>query len=1394
MWPKLLDLSRDECKRILRRLELEAYASLISAFRAQGDLSKDKKKLLDEIAKVLSISTERHRAEVRRAVNDESLSTVADVLSGPNSTYEWSVEGRRLVPLMPRLVPQTAFTGLANTAANIAAAHNSTLPDPADTAKKEVPGTSGVSSTTMKSPRSASPHSGVVVLPSGATITVKGEREDEMETETKGRRRKRTSSSSTPHQASAASSRTVEARPLLLPTSSNIRVSQGTASSHSMSPVKITLAKTPPPKGSMAPTATQKIIIVSSQSSGPSFMPNILRSSHPTTTLARILPGNMSSSTSSPMARIPSILLPHTPSSSSGSASGSLLAGVGNPASSSTVSATAFLSSTLAGTKPRVKTLTKQATHTRVVTTQLPLSQMPGQPPRTMSPGSKPTIQIKQEPGTGVKIITQTLPGSKILPKPATVATSSGPQVVMVTTTSSMATRPVSSGATSTVFAQNNGNRAIVNPAIGTRVVTMPTTTMSAGKITPPPPTNIITVTPKTVQTMPLTVTRTLPSGATPYTIAKAGPSSAGKPSVIVVQQAKTIKTQQGKPITVVTTYITQSTPRPTYVSTMAGQSLGKSMTLTKAQPQQIKTRVVIRPRTPDQGSLSLSQQQSILGGIVEGIVIQRPSSSSPRAPQDSPGTGDDTSSVSSAGSEDVVKVQRAGQSPGASQSAPSSRVTNQWVEMDAALDIGSSQSQGTVQMSTSQSQSVQGESFSSAASTIKALLEIQSGAKVSHTELSHTRSLPAQDKPRQSTIDLSQMAVPISLQQQGPQAVAASLQGEMAPEFFATEVVQQDQAVAVEAVPRAAQPPSGRQGIRISTAQHLLAEAHRKVQQGQVLGREEASLLEESYEGFTLDPQTGLFYKDEESIGGIESKMLHDIKVQTTTPSGEPRTYTLTEWFTGLTGDRPTGNQQGQPSSSGATPVLEPKVVAVPTEKILESALSASFTSTELEYLRSGGRGLDSSAETSSFASVRTPSNIEPPITSLPGSQEVSSTQDGVQSQSIPSLECSAPVLDPGKEIPEYPGTESTLERNAGSERKLESRDHGNIFENIVASVQADSNTIQQGSTASVSKPEFTTLRDYVQSTIGGAPRKVEVVAEPVLSTQQEPMDEPDHFSQDNLQDLLELLGQATSTLASFDQPSSSKTTVMVESSGFDPSSLKMEDFTSQRVEAESFTKDDPEDRDRDKGSPDSTIVTPTSVSPSQDRMVSPARMHHPSGSSSGNESLHGGLDTPMRASKRKRKAPPPLDEDPPPASLPSWARAALGLLHRVSKFRGSGRLKGEMGAAEWFIHPVDPAVAPDYYNIIKQPMDFSTIKKKLEGGQYNSMEEFHADMQLIKTNCFQYNPPGHEARRDCEEVFNFYLHEYGKLMDKCKTLVVVPKSPKKFKLDVSKSPSKSL
>ncbi|KFM67138.1 Protein EMSY, partial [Stegodyphus mimosarum] len=138
MWPMYVDYSDDECRRVLRSLELEAYAAVVNAFRAQGALTKERKKLLQDLCFALSISIERHRAEIRRAVNDEHLNTIAERLSGPNTATEWAIEGRRLVPLMPRLAPQTAFTAIADSVANAQAAKNATLPLPGKTGCREM--------------------------------------------------------------------------------------------------------------------------------------------------------------------------------------------------------------------------------------------------------------------------------------------------------------------------------------------------------------------------------------------------------------------------------------------------------------------------------------------------------------------------------------------------------------------------------------------------------------------------------------------------------------------------------------------------------------------------------------------------------------------------------------------------------------------------------------------------------------------------------------------------------------------------------------------------------------------------------------------------------------------------------------------------------------------------------------------------------------------------------------------------------------------------------------------------------------------------------------------------------------------------------------------------------
>jgi hypothetical protein len=59
------------------------------------------------------------------------------------------------------------------------------------------------------------------------------------------------------------------------------------------------------------------------------------------------------------------------------------------------------------------------------------------------------------------------------------------------------------------------------------------------------------------------------------------------------------------------------------------------------------------------------------------------------------------------------------------------------------------------------------------------------------------------------------------------------------------------------------------------------------------------------------------------------------------------------------------------------------------------------------------------------------------------------------------------------------------------------------------------------------------------------------------------------------------------------------------------------------------------------------------------------------------------------------------------------------------------------------WFLEPVDPIKfnIPDYPKIIKKPMDFSTIKSNIESGQYETIEEFAADMRLVFRNAITFN-----------------------------------------------------
>ncbi|KAB5546472.1 hypothetical protein PHYPO_G00072420 [Pangasianodon hypophthalmus] len=79
------------------------------------------------------------------------------------------------------------------------------------------------------------------------------------------------------------------------------------------------------------------------------------------------------------------------------------------------------------------------------------------------------------------------------------------------------------------------------------------------------------------------------------------------------------------------------------------------------------------------------------------------------------------------------------------------------------------------------------------------------------------------------------------------------------------------------------------------------------------------------------------------------------------------------------------------------------------------------------------------------------------------------------------------------------------------------------------------------------------------------------------------------------------------------------------------------------------------------------------------------------------------------------------------------------------------------EAHADAWpFLEPVNPRLVPGYRRIIKNPMDFLTMRERLLQGGYCTCEEFAADAQLVFNNCELFNEDtsevgmaGHSMRR---------------------------------------------
>lgn len=71
-------------------------------------------------------------------------------------------------------------------------------------------------------------------------------------------------------------------------------------------------------------------------------------------------------------------------------------------------------------------------------------------------------------------------------------------------------------------------------------------------------------------------------------------------------------------------------------------------------------------------------------------------------------------------------------------------------------------------------------------------------------------------------------------------------------------------------------------------------------------------------------------------------------------------------------------------------------------------------------------------------------------------------------------------------------------------------------------------------------------------------------------------------------------------------------------------------------------------------------------------------------------------------------------------------------------------------------FRMPVDPTTLgiPDYFDIVRKPMDLSTIRKKLDSGQYSDPWEYVDDVWLMFDNAWLYNRKTSRVYRYCTKV----------------------------------------
>ncbi|KAL0580698.1 hypothetical protein V5O48_001339 [Marasmius crinis-equi] len=163
-----------------------------------------------------------------------------------------------------------------------------------------------------------------------------------------------------------------------------------------------------------------------------------------------------------------------------------------------------------------------------------------------------------------------------------------------------------------------------------------------------------------------------------------------------------------------------------------------------------------------------------------------------------------------------------------------------------------------------------------------------------------------------------------------------------------------------------------------------------------------------------------------------------------------------------------------------------------------------------------------------------------------------------------------------------------------------------------------------------------------------------------------------------------------------------------------------------------------------------------------------------------------------PSVVSKGKLKGRPPKSNVPEkPVHTPKAQKAGMGPVDiRVCR-NALKKLKGHKNA-RWFLKPVDPIrdQAPNYFDVIKNPMDLSTMSAKLEAGKYKDRFAFQDDFKLMINNAKTYNIVGSYVHNEAINLETFFEKQWTIINKTIEQANVPPAEPPKSQPPTTKAP----